>query len=209
MAIALFLSSCNSDDEKRLAANQKEAERAEATFAKIDQSWRFEAQPANPTSQELTGIWSAWREFLNELSQKPTTSIGAFRKKAQTLSLRVDKLRTNIPLKYDKPEIRSRISVLATKVHALDLFLSVNQIDSEQVTTLIGEINIHVRSLQEQFDEIVRKSRIPREEGEADMIRMLDTSRAIPNAAPKEITSPIQRKSLMDRSRPRKKIQSP
>src|SRR5690606_1473109 len=116
---------------------------------------------------------------------------------------------TNIPLKYDKPEIRSRISVLATKVHALDLFLSVNQIDSEQVTTLIGEINIHVRSLQEQFDEIGRKSRIPREEGEADMIRMLDTSRAIPNAAPKEITSPIQRKSLMDRSRPRKKIQSP
>jgi hypothetical protein len=31
------------------------------------------------------------------------------------------------------------------------------------------------------MDEIVRKNQIPLEEGESDMIRMLDTARAIPN----------------------------
>jgi hypothetical protein len=36
-------------------------------------------------------------------------------------------------------------------------------------------------SLQSQLDEIVRKNTIPKEEGESDLIQMLDTSRAIPN----------------------------
>jgi hypothetical protein len=35
-------------------------------------------------------------------------------------------------------------------------------------------------SLGRQMDEIVRRSEIPKEEGESDMIRMLDTARAIP-----------------------------
>jgi hypothetical protein len=35
--------------------------------------------------------------------------------------------------------------------------------------------------MQWQFDEIKRKSEIKMEEGESDMIRMLDTTRAIPN----------------------------
>jgi hypothetical protein len=36
--------------------------------------------------------------------------------------------------------------------------------------------------LYQRFDEIVRKSEIPKEEGESDMIRMLDPTRAIPTS---------------------------
>jgi len=39
------------------------------------------------------------------------------------------------------------------------------------------------------MDEIVRKNAIPKEEGESDMIQMLDASRAIPTV-PSNTTAP-------------------
>jgi len=36
-------------------------------------------------------------------------------------------------------------------------------------------------SLQNQIDKIVQKSKIPLEEGESELLKMLDTTRAIPN----------------------------
>jgi hypothetical protein len=44
----------------------------------------------------------------------------------------------------------------------------------------VQEINTEVASLQFQLDEIIRKSNIKTEDGENDMLRMLDTTRAIP-----------------------------
>jgi hypothetical protein len=49
------------------------------------------------------------------------------------------------------------------------------------VTQLVAEINLELVSLQRQMDKIVEKSKIPIEEGESDLLRMMDTSRAIPN----------------------------
>ena len=44
---------------------------------------------------------------------------------------------------------------------------------------LIGEINTQIQSLQTQMDEITRRSLIKTEEGESDLIKMMDTTRAI------------------------------
>ena len=126
-------------------------------------------------------MWEEWRVFLLELSQKPKSTIGAFQKKAKTLSKKAVNLKNNIPLAYDKPEIKSRISVLIAKVNALDLFINLNEIPDQKVIALVSEINTELRSIQSQLDEIIRKNAIPREEGESDLIQMLDPSRAIPN----------------------------
>jgi hypothetical protein len=63
----------------------------------------------------------------------------------------------------------------------LNLFINLDEIPDQKVVALVTEINIQLISLQSQLDEIVRKSTIPKEEGESDLIQMLDTSRAIPN----------------------------
>ena len=49
------------------------------------------------------------------------------------------------------------------------------------MTLLVSEINIELVSLQRQMDKIVEKSKIPIEEGESDLMKMMDTTRAIPN----------------------------
>ena len=63
----------------------------------------------------------------------------------------------------------------------LDLYIHLDDIPSEKVLALIPEINMELMSLQNQMDKIVQKSKIPLEEGESDLIKMLDSTRAIPN----------------------------
>jgi hypothetical protein len=62
------------------------------------------------------------------------------------------------------------------------LFLNLDAIPEKKVVALIQDVNKEYVSLYQQFDEIVRKSEIPKEEGESDMIRMLDPTRAIPTS---------------------------
>jgi hypothetical protein len=175
----LVLASCQ-DDAKRMAEIERGRKHKEAVFSQIDRAWIFNARPINPTAAALESNWTAWRVFLNEFSQKPKSTIGAFRSKARTLSARADQLNDNIPGQFNRPEIRSRIAVLQTKVNALDLFLNLDAIPADKAVAAIADINAEMTALQLQLDEIVRRSQIPKEEGE-DFIRMRDTSRAIPD----------------------------
>jgi hypothetical protein len=63
----------------------------------------------------------------------------------------------------------------------LDLYIHLKDIPDQKVIALIPEINIELASLQNQMDKMVQKSKIPLEEGESDLIKMLDSARAIPN----------------------------
>lgn len=176
-----LLVSCNDNAEKREIENLKDAEKKEVIFKTINKGWDFSNPSVSPTVQATVNTWSEWRSFLNELNLKPKSSIGAFQKKAKTLSKKVMELNTNIPYTFNKPEIKSRISVLTTKINSINLFINLDDIPAQKVVTLVSEVNEELVSLTQQMEEIIRKSAIPKEEGESDMIRMLDTARAIPN----------------------------
>jgi hypothetical protein len=178
--ILVLLSSCQDDPKVRALEQEKENQKREVIFSNINKGWNFNSQPINETSRGLTTNWTEWRVFLNELGQKPKSSIGAFQQKAKTLSKRAAELNVNIPIKYSIPEVKSRIAVLTTKVNAVNLYIHLNQIPDQKIVQLVQEINTEVASMQWQLDEIKRKSEIKTEDGEGDMLRMLDTARAIP-----------------------------
>lgn len=186
MLLFLVLSSCQENTKIRAIEQEKETQKREVIFNNIDQGWNFNSQPANETSRQLTVYWAEWRIFLNELGQKPKTSLRAFQQKAKTLSKRANDLNNNIPVSYNIPEIKSRIATITTKINSINLYIHLNQIPDKKIVQLVTEINTEVLSMQLQLDEIKRKSEIKIEDGESDMIRMLDTSRAIPtNPNPK------------------------
>ena len=180
-SLVFILNSCKNDTEKRLAETEKDANKKELIFSNINKGWVFNANPINVTSQANTLSWNEWRIFLTELDQKPKKTIGAFQKKSTELSKKAMALSDFIPAEFNKPQIKSRISVLITKVRMLDLFIHLNDIPDQKVLILIGEINTELASLQNQMDKMVQKSKIPLEEGESDLLKMLDTARAIPN----------------------------
>lgn len=180
LVLFFILASCNNESEKRTVENIKEAKKQEVIFENISKAWDFSNPTLNPASQSVVNNWNEWRLFLDELNTKPKSSIGAFQKKSKALSKRVLDLNNNIPQKFNKPEIKSRIAVLTTKINSINLFINLRQIPDQKIKALIAETNVEIASLSQQMDEIVRKEAIPLEEGESDMIRMLDTSRAIP-----------------------------
>ncbi|WP_310378686.1 hypothetical protein [Flavobacterium sp.] len=176
--------SCKNEDEIRLAENLKDTQKKELIFANINKGWIFNANPINATAQKNTLSWNEWRLFLRELAQKPKKNIGAFQKKATELSIKAMVLNENIPETFNTPQIKARIATLITKVKLLDLFIHLDAIPDQKVILLVTQINEELVSLQMQMDKIVQKSLIPLEEGESDLLKMLDTARAIPNVKP-------------------------
>ncbi|AWI25232.1 hypothetical protein [Flavobacterium pallidum] len=179
--LSMLLFSCQDDQTKRNAEIQKDLKKKEAVFNVIERSWNFNDQPLSQQTQVVVGNWQEWRLFLTELRQKPKSSIGAFKKKAQELSKRVMALNNNLPIKFAQPEIRSRIVALTTKIRSLDLYINLDDIPEQKVVMCISDINATLFSLKLQMDEVVSRDNVPLEKGESDMIRMLDTTRAIPN----------------------------
>ncbi|RTZ11226.1 hypothetical protein EKM05_00900 [Flavobacterium sp. GSP27] len=180
-ALALLLFSCQDNNQKRLSENKKEMQRREIIFKNIEKGWVFYDTPVTEASEKSLATWNAWRIFLAELALKPRKSIKAFQQKSKALSKKVMDLNENIPYEYSKPQIKSRISTLITKVRLLDLFINLDAIPDKKITQLVSEINLELVSLQRQMDKITEKSKIPIEEGESELMKMMDTTRAIPN----------------------------
>lgn len=186
---AVLLVSCQHDEEKRLTEQKKDAQKKELIFNNINKGWNFNTPPLNPKAQVLVNNWTELRMFVSELNQKPKSSIGAFQKKAKVLSTKAADLNKNIPFTFNKPEVKARIAVIMTKMNSINLFINLQEIPDQKIIALIADSNLEIASLYSQMNEIVRKSEIPKEEGESDMIRILDTARAIPT---KPVTNPGQ-----------------
>jgi hypothetical protein len=184
VVLVFLVFSCQDDTIKRQTAQLKDLKKKEIVFAQINKAWGFSAPTLNPQTQNVVSNWSEWRMFLTELRQKPKSSIGAFQKKAKALSKKVTDLNNNIPIKFNKPEIKSRIAALASKIKTLDLLINLDDIPAQKITPLFAEINLELAGLSRQMEELIQKEQIPLEQGESDMIRMLDTSRAIPSTKP-------------------------
>lgn len=179
--ISFLALSCQEDAAQRKIEQEREAKKNDAIFNNINRGWIFDIVPLESTTQSKINNWNEWRTFLNEINQKPKSSISAFQKKAKVLSSKVVELNNNIPIEFNKPQIKSRIAVVTTKVKSLDLYINLNAIQDKKVVKLVSEINREIEYLQLQLEEIVIRSQIPKEEGEPDLIRMKDTTRAIPN----------------------------
>lgn len=180
----ILLFSCQDEDAIREKERLRNAEKSEVIFEKINKGWNLNVAASTPEVGSILKNWNQWNDFSRELEQKPKSSINAFRKKAIALSKKAEDLNTNIPEKFDNPQVKSRISIIITQLHALDLYINLNKIPADKVVGIIPNVNKGLKSLEAQFEEILRKEKIPLEQGEADMIKMLDTTRAIPSSKP-------------------------
>ncbi|CAM3578577.1 hypothetical protein [Flavobacterium chungbukense] len=194
LLLTAVLFSCQNEDEKRRAENAKEAKKKEAIFNNINKGWTFIDEPINEISESQLNSWTEWREFMKEIGDKPRKTIGAFQKKSAAISKKAMALNNSIPTEFSQPAIKSRISILITKIKMLDLFIHLNKIPDDKVVFWVQEINKELISLERQMDKIVERAKVPKEEGEEDFLRMLDTARAIPNAvAPPQIDQKVPR----------------
>ncbi len=189
LLLVTFLFSCQQDDAKRKAEQLKDIKKKEAVFYAINEAWFFDIPEMTEKARVITNNWTELRLFVTELDQKPTSSIGAFQKKAKILSKKVAELNNNIPEQFNTTPVKSRIAILNTKINSLNLYINLRDIPVKKVEKILAEINVELYWFYEQMEEIIIRSEIPAEEGEPDFMLMKDSTRAIPNDT-KIINSP-------------------
>ena len=188
LVLALGLMACENDSQQQLEA-QKIAEKNEAVFKNISKMWQFNFPNARPEVKSILNGWNEWRQFEIELSQKPKSTLSAFKMKTKNVSSKADTLVITAPFEYKKPQILSRLTTLNTKIKSLETFMNLEIIPQQKIAKLIPEINEEIRGLYNQWDEIVIKKAIPKEIGEELMLQALDTTR---NARPKQMEEKME-----------------
>lgn len=174
----LFLSLVACDDfSKQNEESLKLTQKKEVVFKSISKNWRFVFPEAKPEVTKMINGWDHWEQFKRELEEKPKTSLLAFQLKVKNVSKRADSLSLTVPEEFNIPQVRSRLVTLNTKIKSLDTFIHLDDIPEKRVLTLITEINEEIKGVYTQWDEVIVKKAIPKEVGEDDMIRALDTTR--------------------------------
>jgi len=196
-SLSVALLSCEDDEKQRIAETQRTLKQKDSTIKLISANWKFDVAAPTPKVAQRINSWNEWAQFNTELRQKPAgNAINAYLQKTKTLVNKADLLRNNIPVFFDKPQVRSRMGVLITKIKSLYTYMNIETIPAKKVITIIGEITHEMAALQSQLDEIVRIGEIPKEQGEEEMLRALDTTRManpdvmIPKLEPAQATPP-------------------
>lgn len=177
MALAATLFSCEEDEKQRRAETIRAQKQNDSILKIIRGNWNFDVPPPTPAVQQRIATWTEWNQLMGEFAQQPTGDINAYKQKARNLVNKADKVRNNLPSMFSKPQVYSRLGVLVTKIKGLYTYLNLDVVQDKKVLQLIGETKHEITAVQAQLDEIIRISLIPKEEGEEQMLRALDTTR--------------------------------
>ncbi|OYQ36738.1 hypothetical protein CHU92_09425 [Flavobacterium cyanobacteriorum] len=196
LCLAFGILSCEDEDRQRRAETERTIKRNDSILKVISSNWTFAIPPATEKVEAGINRWNEWKQFKSELAQKPAGGLNAYRQKTKNLVNKADQLRKNIPTMFNKPQVQSRLGVLITKIKSLYTYLNIAVIPDKKVTALIGEITSETIAVQNQMDEIIRLSEVPKEFGEEEMLRALDTTRmANPDRHRQPSTPSLQRSS--------------
>lgn len=193
ISLVLTLSSCNSNDKELQQSQIKLEQYNDSVFNVLEKSWNFRTPAISKTVLEELDQWRQWNEFSDELKFKPVASTSAFQKKTEKLNTFVTALPASLPGNLDQPEIRARFTVLINSFNLLDMYLRLDPIPIEEITPILPQINKQLLSITQKMDELLVKKSIPREVGEEEMLRALDTIRhanPVTNHSSQAITSP-------------------
>ena len=175
--LLLVVFSCKDNDIVHALEIKKAMTQKELVFNTINKSWDFNAQTLSPEAQAMITNWNDYRLFTSELYQKPKGTIGAYQRKTKSLVQKVDVLYNTIPNNINKPQIRARLIAIITKVKVLHTFLNLDKIPEQKVVVLITDLNVELTAFHNQIEEIVRRGKILKEEGEQDMLNSLITAK--------------------------------
>lgn len=194
LAVSFLIFSCEENTSK--VENEKIIAENSQTFNLVNSVWNLSIPPISLAVQNELNNWNAWQQFEIEIKQKPKSNLTAFQLKTKNLSSKIDSLQFNIPVQFDKPQVKSRISALSTKIRMLDNFINLTDVPQNKIKQLLPEINEEIAALVGQWEEIFIKKRMPNEVGEEYMIKALDTTR---NANPEMMMEKMNQQDSLNK----------
>jgi len=177
--LALNLTSCKKEIDQSALEQTKLQQYNDSVFTHLMQQWKFKVPKANKDLTPILSEWKAWTDLTNELKLRPVSSIGAFQKKAATLSEVAQNLTyQSYPPELDAPDIKARYSTLLTSFQNLEMYISLNPVDVEKVDQWIRNIQISLDDLVRMMEEDLIRTNYIKEEGEDEMLEQMEEFRS-------------------------------
>ncbi|MDM1396772.1 hypothetical protein QK342_05775 [Myroides odoratimimus] len=176
--VSIISFSCK-DEEKFVKEQElKIAQHNDSVYDYLTKNWNLRVPAASAELGVILKDWKPWQEFVQEVSLKPVSTIGAFQKRANRLSELLQSLTyQQYPKELDLPDIKSRMALLQTSLNNLNMFLEVTPISIEKLDQNLKHTNTALRLLLAQMDENIVKAKLPQEEGEAEMLEAINEER--------------------------------
>ena len=177
--LLVLLISCEEKKDDTLKIDRANEVKKEKEFFKIlEKKWEFYALDFDPVVQNEMNNWQDWQNFSKELYFKPKFSLTAFKQKTKDLTQKSDSLSIILPNFINKQEISSRFNVLHLQLKNLEMFLNLKKINQKKVLNQIDAVNEELLVVEKMINELALKSKIIKEAGEENIIRLKDTTRA-------------------------------
>ena len=176
--LVLFIS-CEKEQDNSLKINRaKEIEKNTQFFKILEKKWEFYPLEFDPVVKNDMDNWEEWQNFSKELYFKPKYSLTAFRQKSKDLTNKSDSLSIQLPSFINKQEVATRFNVLHLQFKNLEMYLNLKKINQQKVYIYLDAVNEELLVIEKMINEIALKSKIIKEAGEENIIRLKDTTRA-------------------------------
>ena len=122
-------------------------------FELLEKEWRFTFPTASTKVNLTLNDWNEWQQFKNELSQKPKTSLSAYKLKIANVSKKSDSLQFYVPEVYKVPALTSRLLTLDTQLKNLDMYLQLKEVPIKKISPFLKQINIEIKG--DDYNELI------------------------------------------------------
>ncbi|MFY7811627.1 MAG: hypothetical protein ACOVQ2_07845 [Flavobacterium sp.] len=176
----IFILSCDQKSDDILLVNRnKEIQKNKEFFTILEKKWEFFQLDLDPIILDEFNKWQEWQNFSKELYFKPKYSLTAFKQKSKELNVKANLMISTIPDYINKQEISTRFIVLHLQIKNLEMYLNLENINQKKVLLSLDAINKELIIIEKMVNELALKSKIVKEAGEENIIRLKDTTRAI------------------------------
>lgn len=188
LVVGLSLGSCKKEIDQSQVEQTKLQQYNDSIFSHLMKEWKFRVPK---TSKELTPIltdWKPWNNLMNEVKLRPVSTIGAFQKKAATLTEVAQNLTYQAyPSQLNTPDIQARYTTLLTSFQNLEMYIDLDPIDVEKVDEWLDRIQINMDGLVRMMEENLVRQNYAKQAGEDAMLEEMQQMRnEVRNANPEE-----------------------
>lgn len=178
LVVGLSLASCKKEIDQSQVEQTKLQQYNDSVFSHLMKEWKFKIPK---TSKELTPIleeWKPWSNLINEVKLRPVSSIGAFQKKAATLTEIAQNLTYQAyPAPLDTPDIQTRYTTLLTAFQNLEMYIELDPINVEKVDEWLDNIQISLDDIVRMMEENLMRQNYAKQEGEDAMLEEMEELR--------------------------------
>lgn len=189
LILSLQFISCKKEMDQSVQEQTKLQQYNDSVFTHLMKEWKFKIPKASKELSPILDDWKAWTNLINELKLRPVSSIGAFQKKAVTLSEVAENLPyQGYPNQLDTPDIKIRYSTLLNAIQNLDMYINLDPINVEKVDYWLNQIQLSLDDIVRMMDENLLRQNYAKEAGEDAMLEEMEEFRnEMRRANPEEV----------------------